>query len=42
MSDATARLSHAAVDLLLTIIETPSMVISGAALDGYHASTPYS
>lgn len=37
MSDATARLSHAAVDLLLTIIETPSMVISGAALDGYHA-----
>ena len=37
MSDATARLSHAAVNLLLTIIETPSMVISGAALDGYHA-----
>lgn len=37
MSDATARLSHAAVDLLLTIIETPSMAISGAALDGYHA-----
>lgn len=37
MSDATARLSHAAVDLLLTIVETPSMAISGAALDGYHA-----
>ena len=36
MSDATARLSHAAVDLLLTIIETPSMAISGAALDGYY------
>lgn len=37
MSDARARLSHAAVDLLLTIIETPSMAISGAALDGCHA-----
>ncbi|HXF88078.1 MAG TPA: hypothetical protein VNK48_06990 [Xanthobacteraceae bacterium] len=37
MSDAMARLSHAAVDLLLTIIETSSMAISGAALDGYHA-----
>jgi hypothetical protein len=33
-----AQLSHAAVDLLLTIVETPSMAISGAALDGYHAA----
>jgi hypothetical protein len=37
MSEAKVGLSHAAVDLLLTIIETPSMAISGAALDGYHA-----
>jgi hypothetical protein len=36
MSETGARLSHAAVDLLLTIVETPGMAISGAALDGYH------
>lgn len=37
MSEAKVGLSHAVVNLLLTIVETPSMAISGAALDGYHA-----
>ena len=36
MSSGGVGLSHAAVDLLLAIVETPSMAISGAALDGYY------
>ncbi len=37
MSETKPRLSHAAIDLLLGIVESPSMSIAGAVLDGYHA-----
>ncbi len=36
MSNAEARLSQAAVDLLIVIAETPSLAISGTALGNFH------
>lgn len=37
MSETKQDLSHAAVDLLLSILDAPSMTISAVAMDGYHA-----